>query len=182
MYGKLTVICGPMFASKTTEILKRILWARNGESKAVLVVKPAFDDRYSTTRIVSHDGLSVEAKAITKWEEVSNLAHDAEMICIDEVQFLTQPYFSDDIIECVRELLLDGKEVVVTGLDMDWQGEPFKTTATLGAMADNIIKLTANCTQCGQPATKTFKKSQNSEQIELGATDLYEARCNKHWS
>lgn len=104
------------------------------------------------------------------------------MICIDEVQFLTQPYFSDDIIECVRELLREGKEVVVTGLDMDWQGEPFRTTATLAAMADTMIKLTANCTQCGQPATKTFKKLQNSEQIELGATDLYEARCNKHWS
>lgn len=71
MYGKLIVICGPMFASKTTEILKRILWARNGEAKAVLVIKPAFDDRYSTTRIVSHDGLSVDAKAITKWEDVA---------------------------------------------------------------------------------------------------------------
>jgi thymidine kinase len=181
MYGHLTVICGPMFASKTTELLKRILWARNGEHKAVLVVKPAFDERYSSTKIVSHDGLSVDAKAITKWDDVAILANDADLVCIDEVQFLSQPNFSDDIVECVRQLLVIGTDVVVTGLDMDWMGEPFSTTSILAAMSDTLIKVTANCTQCGQAAAKTHKKIPNSEQIELGATDLYEARCNNHW-
>ena len=27
-YGHLSVVCGPMFAGKTTETLKRILWAK----------------------------------------------------------------------------------------------------------------------------------------------------------
>jgi len=181
VYGNLTFICGPMFGGKTTELLKRILWARNGCSKAVLVLKPAFDNRYSETKIVSHDGLSVESKSISSFSEVRALLDDAEMICIDETQFFTSPHFQDDLIEWISKFLEDGKEVVATGLDMDWQGKPFDISAKLAAMADDVIKVKANCTICGTPAAKTFKKVQNGEQIELGTTDLYEARCNKHW-
>lgn len=181
MYGHLTVICGSMFAGKTTELLKRILWARNGQHKAVLVVKPAFDQRFSTTKIVSHDGLSVEAKAITKWDDISLIAPDAELVCIDEVQFFGQPHFEGDIVEEIRQLLIIGTDVVVTGLDLDWKGIPFPITASLLAMADTVMKLSANCTVCGQGATKTHKKNYNEETVELGASDLYEARCNDHW-
>ena len=171
-----------MYAGKTTELLKRILWARNGCGKAVLVLKPAFDKRYSITKIVSHDGLSVESKAISSFSEVSSLIGDAEMICIDESQFFTSPHFTDDIIEWISKFLADGKEVVATGLDMDWKGHPFDISARLSAMADDVIKIKANCTVCGTSAAKTFKKFPNEEQIELGANDLYEARCNKHWN
>jgi thymidine kinase len=181
-YGHLTVVCGPMFASKTTELLKRILWARNGQHKAVLVVKPAFDDRFSTTKIVSHDGLSVDAHAITQWDEVKALADDADMVCLDEVQFFTAPHFTGEIVEIICGLLDAGKEVVITGLDMDWQGKAFNTTAQLAAMADILLKPQANCTVCGRPAGKTHKKEPNAETVELGATDLYEARCNEHWN
>lgn len=187
-YGKLTVICGPMYAGKTTELLKRILWARNGESKAVLVVKPAFDNRYSDTKIVSHDGLSVDAMAVTSWYDVGSLADDAEMVCFDEVQFFQEPHFNSDyegervdIIHVVRSLLNRGVDVVCSGLDMDWKGAPFPITADLVAMSDEVLKITTNCTTCGRPAGKTFKKVVNDETVELGATDLYEARCNEHW-
>ena len=181
MYGKLTVICGPMYAGKTTELLKSILVARNLFSKAVLVVKPAFDSRYSTTKIVSHDNLGVQAKSITDWDQIAILAADADLVCLDEIQFFQNPHFEGDIVEQVRQLLATGTDVTVSGLDMDWQGEPFAVTARLMAMADDVKKLTANCTVCGQHASKTHKKTPNAEQIELGAGDLYEARCNDHW-
>lgn len=187
-YGKLTVICGPMYAGKTTELLKRILWARNGQSKAVLVVKPAFDNRYADTKIVSHDGLSVDAMSVTSWYDVGSLADDAEMVCFDEVQFFQEPHFNSeyegervDIIHVVRSLLNRGVDVVCSGLDMDWKGAPFPITADLVAMSDEVLKITANCTTCGRPAGKTFKKVANDQSVELGAGDLYEARCNEHW-
>jgi len=181
MYGNLTVICGPMYAGKTTEILKRIILARNLWSKAVLVVKPAFDNRYAATKIVSHDQLTVEAKSITEWDQIALLAADADMVCIDEVQFFQEPHFHGDVVEQIRQLLAVGTDVIASGLDMDWQGEPFPVTARLLAMADEVVKLHANCTVCAQPAFKTHKKVPNSEQIELGASDLYESRCNTHW-
>lgn len=181
MYGHLTVICGPMYAGKTTELLKSILLARSLYSKAVLVVKPAFDNRYSTTKIVSHDNLAVEAKSVADWDQISLLAADADMVCLDEVQFFQEPHFEGDIVEQVRQLLATGTDVTVSGLDLDWQGEPFSVTSRLMAMADDVKKLSANCTVCGQSASKTHKKAPNDEQIELGAGDLYDARCNEHW-
>ena len=180
--GHLTVICGGMFAGKTTELLKRILWARNGLSKTVLVVKPAFDDRYHATSVVSHDSLTVEAQAITSWKQVSHLATDAEMIFLDEAQFFDVPHFEGNIISVVSRLLRDDKDVIVACLDMDWRGRPFPVSAALAAMADTVLKLKANCTWCGQAATKTHKKEPNEEELELGDADLYEARCNTHWS
>lgn len=181
MYGKLSVFCGPMYASKSTSLLKHILWSRHGENKTVLVLKPAYDIRYHTTKIVSHDGLSSDAVAISSWSEVSNLVNDAEVICFDEIQFFAMPHFDDDIAPIIRNLLDNGKDVIAAGLDMDSDGFPFHTTAIIMAMADEVSKQKAYCTICGQQAGKTLKKKQNNIKDELGSKDLYEARCNLHW-
>ncbi len=171
-----------MYAAKTTELLKRILWARNGEERDVLVVKPAFDNRYSDTRIVTHDGLSVNAYAITRWIDVVKRADFADLIFFDEVQFFDGNNFNDNVCMIIRGLLKTGKTVVVNGLDMDAQGEPFAVTSALIAMADDVVKLRSNCSVCGRPATKTQKLTNTDQQIELGSTGLYEPRCNEHWS
>jgi thymidine kinase len=169
-----------MYASKTTELLSRILRARS-EHKCVLAIKPAFDDRYSVTEIVTHDGLRANAESITEWGQVSTLVANAAVVFIDEVQFFSQPQFKGDIVEHIRDCLITGTDVVVSGLDMDWQGYAFNITAQIAAMADEIHKKTANCTICGKPAVKTYKKSHTGDRIELGATDSYESRCNEHW-
>ena len=181
-YGTLTVICGPMFSSKSTSLLKRILWERNGLEKDVLVVKPAFDNRYSETRIVTHDGLSVNAQSITGWLQVARKADFADSIFLDEAQFFDGERFSDDIIKIVKGLLGSGKNVIANGLDMDIMGDAFPITATLMAMADEVIKLTSNCSVCGQPATKSFKLIENGKSVELGSVGMYEPRCNRHWT
>lgn len=181
MYGKLSVICGPMYAGKTTLFLQKLLWARNGLNKKVLAIKPAFDNRYSDSKVVSHDGLSAEVESISSWVSVQAQADEAAVVFMDEVQFFCAPNFDGDIVAIVRSLLEEGKEVVVNGLDMDWRGMPFEVTARLAAMADQMHKLTAHCSVCGKNAGKTYKKVVNDAQVELGAGDLYEARCNKHW-
>lgn len=178
-YGHLEVVCGPMFAGKTTELLKRVLWARNGLNQKVKVFKPAFDNRYSETEIVSHDGLRTVADSIATWVDLEG---DWDLVVFDEVQFFTDPHFDRDIVEIVARLLINGTNVLATGLDMDWKGNPFYTTAMLLAMADKVKKLKANCTVSGRPAGKTFKKTRSGDSIELGASDLYEARSNEHWS
>lgn len=178
-YGQLEVLCGPMFAGKTTELLKRVLWAKNGLNQNVKVFKPAFDNRYSETEIVSHDGLRTIADSIISWPGIDPAW---DLVVFDEVQFFTDPHFDRDIVEIVASLLTNGTNVLVTGLDMDWRGNPFYTTAMLLAMADKVKKLKANCTISGRPAGKTYKKSKSGDSIELGASDLYEARSNEHWN
>ena len=53
--------------------------------------------------------------------------------------------------------------------------------ADLLAIADSVLKIQAICTVCGSGASKTFRiNSKNQEQVLVGETDLYEARCRSH--
>ena len=49
--GTLETIVGAMFAGKTSELLKRILWAEHQNNK-ILVLKPKIDDRYAAKEII----------------------------------------------------------------------------------------------------------------------------------
>ena len=57
MRGKLETIVGAMFAGKTSELLKRILWAKH-QSKKIIVIKPVIDNRYDQEKIITHNDLS----------------------------------------------------------------------------------------------------------------------------
>ncbi len=177
-YGDLTVICGPMFSGKTTELLKRILWAKNGQHKRVKTFKPAFDVRYAKLDLVSHDGLAAPAEAIRYWNGID----DVDVVFFDEVQFFNEEHFDDDIVEVITNLLEKGIDVVCSGLDMDWKGVPFLNVAQLMAMAEHVKKMRGICAVCGRPSTRSYKKSQAGETIEIGSVDLYEPRCTHHWS
>ena len=69
MRGTLETIVGAMFAGKTSELLKRILWAEH-QGKKIIVLKPKIDDRYSKQLIMTHNDLSHECKAINSWDEI----------------------------------------------------------------------------------------------------------------
>ena len=68
MRGNLETIVGAMFAGKTSELLKRILWAKHQEKK-ILVIKPTIDDRYSKKLITTHNNLSHECYAMQDWQQ-----------------------------------------------------------------------------------------------------------------
>ena len=51
MRGTLETIVGAMFAGKTSELLKRILWAKH-QKKKIIVIKPVIDNRYSQNKII----------------------------------------------------------------------------------------------------------------------------------
>ena len=63
MRGNLETIVGAMFAGKTSELLKRILWAKH-QNKKIIVIKPSLDDRYSNEKIINHNDLSHECYAM----------------------------------------------------------------------------------------------------------------------
>lgn len=182
MRGHLTVICGPMFGGKTTALLQRVLWAKNGQERPVVVVKPRFDNRYSETRIVSHDGLSTPCSSISCWEEIDSDIGPDTVVFIDEAQFFEAPNFHGDIEAIVEKLLNAGNDVVANGLDMDTRGKVFRPIIALLGLADEVIKTKAHCAVCGQPASKTQKMVESDDRIELGSTDKYQPRCNRHWT
>lgn len=175
MRGSLTVITGPMFAGKTTELLD--LYERYGGA----LFKPKFDVRYSMDDVVSHDGVCHKAFAISSISDIAEVNETEKPYFVDEVQFLDGDRYDGDFLEDVKLLLSHGVNFYVSGLDMDWQGNPFPVTAGLMGMADRVVKVTAYCGECGEPAGKTFKRVQDDKAVELGADDLYDARCNIHW-
>ena len=67
MRGNLETIVGAMFAGKTSELLKRILWAKH-QNKKIIVIKPSIDNRYSNEKIKTHNDLSHECYAMTNWK------------------------------------------------------------------------------------------------------------------
>ena len=176
--GWLEAITGCMFAGKTEELIRRIKVFEFAH-KEVIVFKPKIDDRYSATRVVSHAGSSVESHVVSSSAEILPLVKDStEVVAIDEVQF-----FDEGICEVCERLADQGKRVVVAGLDMDFRGEPFGPMPTLITQAEFVTKLTAVCTKCGAPATRTQRlvnglPARYQEPIILvGASESYEARC-----
>ena len=69
--GTLETIVGAMFAGKTSELLKRILWAEH-QGKTILVLKPKIDNRYSEKLISTHNNLSHECYAMDDWKDVNS--------------------------------------------------------------------------------------------------------------
>ena len=71
MRGNLETIVGAMFAGKTSELLKRILWAKH-QNKNIIVIKPSIDNRYSNDKIITHNDLSHECFAMSHWDAALN--------------------------------------------------------------------------------------------------------------
>lgn len=176
--GWLEVISGCMFAGKTEELIRRINVLRYAK-KNIVVFKPAIDNRYSDTKVVSHGGSSVDSLVVSKARDILNYVDDSvDVVAIDEVQF-----FDSEIVAVCDQLAGSGKRVMVAGLDMDFRGEPFNVMPILITCAEFVTKLTAVCTTCGAPATRTQRlvngvaASYHDPIILVGASESYEARC-----
>lgn len=176
--GWLETISGCMFAGKTEELIRRIKVLEYAK-KRIMVFKPAIDNRYSDTKVVSHCGSYVDSYVVTSPREILEMVkEDTDVVAIDEVQF-----FDNTICEVCNILANKGKRVMVAGLDTDFRGEPFGPMPTLMTQAEFVTKLTAICNSCGAPATRT-QRIINGEPakyddpiILVGASESYEARC-----
>ena len=175
--GSIEVVCGPMFSGKTEELIRRTKRAQIAKQK-IQIFKPKIDNRYSDTNVVSHSSIAVEAVPVSSSSQILDLVYDStRIVAIDEVQF-----FDEGIINVVSKLARRGLRVICAGLDQDYMGRPFGPIPHLLAIADSVMKVQAICTVCGAPASKTYRKVEKNieEQVVVGETELYEARCRLH--
>ena len=148
-HGQLELICGPMFSGKSEELMRRLRRVGYARKHAILV-KPAIDDRYSVDEVVSHEGQRMAARVVRTPETILQLAAGADVVGVDEGQFL-----DDSLIDVCEELIARGIRVVIAGLDMDYRQQPFGPMPRLLAMADEVAKLKAVCHSCGESAMFT---------------------------
>lgn len=179
--GFIEVVCGPMFAGKTEELIRRIKRLEYAKQN-VLVFKPAVDIRYEKDEIVSHNLSKKPSIVISSSKDILKHIQEAtDAVVIDEAQF-----FDDGIVH-IAELLADrGIRVIIGGLDRDFRGEPFGPMPQLLAIAEFVTKLTAICVKSGLPATRTQriingKPANYSDPLVLiGATESYEPRSRQY--
>ena len=180
MRGTLETIVGAMFAGKTSELLKRILWAKH-QGKNILVIKSKIDNRYSEELISTHNNLSHECFPMENWQVVKSKfiinKKNYDVLFLDEIQFMG----SKETIEIIEEFLTLGIDVVCAGLDQDSRGKPWETSSLLLGLADKITKIYGFCNVCGLEATKTYRKVEGGTRTQVGAAEIYEPRCLKHW-
>lgn len=178
--GWIEVICGPMFAGKTEELIRRVKRMEFAK-KNFLVFKPSIDNRYSNTEVVSHAKQKISAININNSCQIfDNISKDIQCVVVDEVQF-----FDDEIVKVCKQLADLGLRVIVGGLDCDFRGNPFDNIANIMAMAEKVTKLTAICVCCGDEATKTQRiingepAKYSDPTILVGQKESYEPRCRK---
>jgi thymidine kinase len=170
--GLIEVITGSMFSGKSEELIRRLRRSIIARQR-VQVFKPALDDRYASTQVVSHSRWRLEAERVTKPAEIiERLDPRTDVVGIDEAQF-----FDSDVVRVCNHLADLGKRVIVAGLDMDFRGQPFGPIPELLAVAESVEKVHAICTRCGAPASYTQRLTTAQEQVVVGAGDMYEARC-----
>jgi len=180
MRGNLETIVGAMFAGKTSELLKRILWAKH-QNKKIIVIKPSIDNRYSNEKIITHNDLSHDCYSMISWDnalrDFNFEKKSVDVVFLDEIQFM----HTQDTLNNVENILNKGIDMVCAGLDQDSRGKPWETSSMLLGLSDKILKIYGFCNVCGIEATKTFRKTEGGERTQVGAANIYEPRCLKHW-
>jgi thymidine kinase len=170
MTGRLDVITGPMFAGKTSALLRRLTTLREA-GRNVAAFKPGIDGRYATDAIVSHTGLRFSSQSFEQ-EFPPRVPHGYEVFGVDEVQFV-----SEEGIERILREVFRGLHVIVGGLDLTAQGQPFGSMPLLLAHATDVVKLHASCAQCGADASRTQRLIASDAEILVGGVGMYEPRC-----
>ena len=169
--GWIELICGPMFSGKTEELIRRLIRAQIAKQK-VSIFKPTTDDRYSEDYIVSHNKRKIKSINVVEPTEILQHKEISDVFGIDEAQF-----FPNSIIEVTNELAQSGKRIVIAGLEKDYKGNPFGPMSNLMVSAEYVTKVLAICVKCGEPANFSQRISKEQNQVVVGETDKYEARC-----
>lgn len=171
--GRIEVICGSMFSGKTEELIRRLRRAKFAR-QSVEIFKPVVDVRYSAVDVVSHDDNSISSTPVESAQNILLLASNVQVVGIDEAQF-----FDDGLVDVCNQLANSGVRVIVAGLDMDYQGNPFGPMPKLMAIADDVLKVHAVCVRCGALAQFSHRLAKTDKLVLLGETDSYEPLCRR---
>lgn len=184
MAGKVTVITGPMRSSKTLDV---IVMAKEAEyaGKKVQAYHPAISSRWDDNAIVSRLNVSDEDSTRLSFPSsaINNIATDffpifpvdTDIVIFDDVQF-----FGDSVVEIVKWLRSGGIDVYICGLDVDCFQQPFGPMPFLMAIADQVIKKTTFCRECGDVGQISYRQVDNKEQVLVGDNE-YITLCYDCW-
>nr|BDT63550.1 MAG: thymidine kinase [Pasiphaea japonica whispovirus] len=179
--GKIHLVIGPMFAGKSSTIIK-IYQKKIKMQKRCVFIKHVKDNRYGCelTETVTHSGQTIRdcvATSVLSYVDTSNY----DYIFIDEGQF-----FSDLGATC-KDWAIKGKRVTVAALDGNYEQQLFPSVIKLIPICDKIEKLSAVCMICNKneasltkkylPYNNTGDDDHHKYDMCVGGTETYCAVC-----
>ena len=165
--GRIEVICGSMFSGKTEELINRIKKVELADEKYI-IFKPKIDSRNPENKIISHAKNEISASIVSSPKEILDLSVNYPVIGIDEAQF-----FDQSIVDVCNLLANKGHRLIIAGLDMDFEGNPFGPMPNLMACAEDVMKVHAVCMETGNPAGYSYRKDNNDDLVLIGEKKEY---------
>lgn len=178
--GTLKLIIGPMWSSKSTELLALCRKYR-AIGKSVLLLNHASDTRYIKDGISTHDGI------MEKCHMVETLSHalalpeyeKSQVVLVNEGQFFT------DLMEVVPlECDRTAKTFIVAGLSGGYARQPVGDILLLIPHAESVLKLEGLCQECRDGTVGCFTKRKRpikEGESAVGGADQYKCVCRRHY-
>lgn len=174
--GYLSLIIGPMFSSKTTQLIElyeRIQFCNTN----VCVVNYIEDNRYGSSSILtSHQNKQINCISLDKLEE---LIEDNSYIEKYNIFLINEGQFFSDLYNVVLTLVNTySKKVVIAGLDGDYLRRPFENITKLIPHCDDLIKLKSLCSLCKDGTLALFSHRITKEkEVKVIGTNNYIPLC-----
>ena len=165
--GRIEVICGSMFSGKTEELIRRIKKVELADEKYI-IFRPNIDSRNPKNKIISHAKNEISASIVSSPKEILDLSVNYSVIGIDEAQF-----FDQSIVDVCNVLANKGHRLIIAGLDMDYEGNPFGPMPNLMACAEDVMKVHAVCVETGNPAGYSYRKDSSDDLVLIGEKKEY---------
>jgi thymidine kinase len=198
--GHIELILGPMFAGKSSALLARVA-AAEAAGLAVAVVTSSRDGRYGRAAVATHDGARRAAHAAPTLAAFRAAAGEAayssyDLIAVDEAQF-----FPDLVEFCAAAADVDGKRLVLAGLDGDFRRRRFGGALDNVPLADAVTKHAGACRFCAAeataangdggdasahahvpaPAVFSLRLGGGEDPVEVGGAEAYAPVCRRHY-
>lgn len=174
---------GVMSSSKSAAlIINAYNFRKNGNN--VEVIKPAFDNRFASEKIISRIGLECEAMAMPNLQRYTP-QHNTDVILVDEVQFFSE----SDIDKLVHFADQSHKVVMCYGLMVDSNEQIFPASRRLIEVGAKLHRMDSNCqiNGCMKLATHHLRFDSQGrviragEQFALGDSN-YKSVCRSHYN
>jgi len=166
----ISLIFGPMYSGKTSELLRRLERAHLAK-KSVVLLRPTIDYR----PFLSHSQKNAEWLP-QKFVDLINFdASEYNMIGIDEGQFF------NNLKEFCLKYSLAGKNIVISALHATSESTMFDPIIQILPFCDEIVKLNAVCMNCGSEYGNYthFLAGNKTEKVAVGGKNEYTALCDK---
>ena len=169
--GKISIIIGPMFSGKSTELIRNIK-RYSIKKKSTIVVAYEFDNRYSNDKkVVTHDKYEYPAIKSSILTDILDTIINYEVIGIDEGQFYP------DLVQVCEYLANIGKIIIISALSGNYKREPFDVISKILPKCESITNISAICFNCNEDAHYTIRISEEKDEVVIGGEDKYKPSC-----